>query len=584
MPALVLGPLLRWVGDTAATVWVETGAPCTVRLTLTDTAAEGAAAAPVTATEPTFTILGHHYALVIVDGLERGRSYAYTVDLDDDRVWPEPDPHFPPSVIRTLDPDRPFRLAFGSCRKAVPNSRPWTLPTRKDKRGHGLDALGAYAGRMLTAPEPDWPDALLLLGDQVYADDTPPQFREAIESDRDTSEEPGYGARNFEDYCYLYREAWGRLPAVRWLLSTVPSAMIFDDHDVHDDWNTSAAWVAWIRSKPWWQDRIVGGLASYWIYQHLGNLAPSDLAENELFARVRSGDGEAALLAYADKADKEPGGHGTRWSFRRDFGTTRLIVIDSRCGRVLEGDERQMLDPDEWRWLDERVTGGVDHLLLATSLPYLLPRSVHDLEGWNEAVAGGKWGARMARAGEWLRQLGDLEHWAAFRTSFDRLAGMIAAAGAGERGEPPASIVLLSGDVHHAYLAEASFPAGRGVRSPVWQATCSPLRNPAHPRLQQANRFANTRAGRAIGRAFAASVRLPAPPLSWRIDHGPYFDNQIATLELSGRSARLRIERPAEPSGDGAATHEIGAGAGLHLTLDHRLTADTHAPAPPTRV
>ncbi|MGW1633884.1 hypothetical protein, partial [Streptomyces anthocyanicus] len=30
---------------------------------------------------------------------------------------------------------------------------------------------------------------------------------------------------------------------VRWLLSTVPSCMIFDDHDVIDDWNTSAAWL-----------------------------------------------------------------------------------------------------------------------------------------------------------------------------------------------------------------------------------------------------------------------------------------------------------------------------------------------------
>ena len=35
---------------------------------------------------------------------------------------------------------------------------------------------------------------------------------------------------------------------MRWLLSTVPTAMIFDDHDVIDDWNTSRDWVAKMRA------------------------------------------------------------------------------------------------------------------------------------------------------------------------------------------------------------------------------------------------------------------------------------------------------------------------------------------------
>ena len=42
----------------------------------------------------------------------------------------------------------------------------------------------------------------------------------------------------------------------------------------------------------------------------------------------------------------------------------------------------------------------------------------------------------------------------------------------------PASIVTLSGDVHHAYLFEVAFPRGSGARSAVWQAVCSPYRNP----------------------------------------------------------------------------------------------------------
>ena len=55
----------------------------------------------------------------------------------------------------------------------------------------------------------------------------------------DVSEPPGEEVADFEEYTRLYRESWSD-PDIRWLLSTVPSTMIFDDHDVHDDWNISA--------------------------------------------------------------------------------------------------------------------------------------------------------------------------------------------------------------------------------------------------------------------------------------------------------------------------------------------------------
>ena len=40
----------------------------------------------------------------------------------------------------------------------------------------------------------------------------------------------------------------------------------------------------------------------------------------------------------------------------------------------------------------------------------------------------------MARFGEWLRRAVDLEHWAAFRESFDRLTGLFARIGRGAHG------------------------------------------------------------------------------------------------------------------------------------------------------
>ena len=72
--------------------------------------------------------------------------------------------------------------------------------------------------------------------------------------------------------------------------------MIFDDHDVIDDWNTSAAWLAEMRATAWWHERILSGLMSYWVYQHLGNLSPAELAADPLYAAVRAApDGTDAL-------------------------------------------------------------------------------------------------------------------------------------------------------------------------------------------------------------------------------------------------------------------------------------------------
>jgi hypothetical protein len=44
----------------------------------------------------------------------------------------------------------------------------------------------------------------------------------------------------------------------------------------------------------------------------------------------------------------------------------------------------------------------------------------------------------------------------------------------------------------------------------------------------------------------AHTVRLPPPQISWRMKDGPHFTNDVATLELRGREARIRLEHTAE--------------------------------------
>jgi PhoD-like phosphatase len=174
----------------------------------------------------------------------------------------------------------------------LPHEPPYTLSKDRDDRGRAVDALLALVERLRTQPPHEWPDALLLMGDQIYADQVSPETERLIEERRGSGDAsadvpPQGDVADFEEYTRLYREAWSD-PATRWLLSTVSSAMIFDDHDVHDDWNTSWAWVREIRTVPWWHERILGASMSYGIYQHLGTLSPAELAENALLTDVRA--------------------------------------------------------------------------------------------------------------------------------------------------------------------------------------------------------------------------------------------------------------------------------------------------------
>jgi hypothetical protein len=538
MANLVLGPLLRYVGQTAATVWVETDAPCEVGVLGCSTR--------------TFGVAGHHYALVVCDGLEPGTTTPYEVTIDGSVAWPEPDSTLPAPTVRTApaDGDDRFRLLFGSCRVTRPHEPPYTLA--KGDEAVGVDALHAYARRMLTVDPDDWPDALLLVGDQVYADELSPQTLAYIERTRGTDEPPGEGVANFEEYTVLYQEAWSD-PVIRWVLATIPSAMIFDDHDIHDDWNTSAVWRKQMQATSWWQDRIEGGLMSYWIYQHLGNMSPDQLEDDEVWARLRDcGDddvaGDAVLRGHAVRADAEAdGGKGVRWSYRRDYGDVRLLVLDSRGGRVLETGERSMVDEAEWTWIVEQTRDCSSHLLIASSLPILLPPAIHGLEAWNEAVCDGAWGARWARIGEQIRQGLDLEHWAAFQTSFVALSRLVESVAAGRFGDPPATVISLSGDVHHSYLTEIGFRRGAGVRSRVWQAVCSPFRNPLGRGERRAVRMATSRPAWALARALGRAAGVAEPPVRWRTVHDEvFFHNMVGTLRFDGDAARLVLESEEE--------------------------------------
>lgn len=533
---LVLGPLLRYIGERSATIWVQTRDAGTVRVRAFDR--EWSA--------PTFGAHGRHYALVVVDGLEPGSASDYEVDIDDQPVWPEPEPEYPglpPSRIRTLVRSEPTRLAFGSCRTSVPHDA-------EGNSSNGVDALRAYAHH-LSRPErqeQDWPHLVCFLGDQVYADDTSEEMREYIATRRSLDEPPGEELKDFVEYSHLYWLAWTD-PLNRWLLSTLPSTMIFDDHDIRDDWNTSQSWHREMNQTSWWHERIVGGLSSYWVYQHVGNLAPEELAEDEVWQLVaaHAGSGAAGELDLtqvlddlAERVDAHPETY--RWSYARDLGESRLVVVDSRAARVLEPERRSILDDDELAWLDDQLRGDVDHLFIGTSLPFFIAQGIHDLEAINEAMATGAWGPRMARWGEKMRRALDLEHWAAFQDGFAAVLEMVVEVAHGARGRAPGTITFLSGDVHNSYVTQIGADQLGAGSSTIVQAVCSPIRNP----LPRQVRIGQALLGKGLARPLEFLVgrtdKVPSAPYRWQVTHGPWFDNNLATLEVRGRGLVMRWE------------------------------------------
>jgi hypothetical protein len=91
-------------------------------------------------------------------------------------------------------------------------------------------------------------------------------------------------------------------------------------------------------------------------------------------------------------------------------------------------------------------------------------------------------------------------------------------------------VTFLSGDVHHSYVSQVrDVPAG----GTILQAVCSPIRNP----LPRVMRFATAALAygiaTSVGRAASRSASVPDPPFRWDTVRGPWFDNNIATLDVT---------------------------------------------------
>jgi hypothetical protein len=129
-----------------------------------------------------------------------------------------------------------------------------------DTAGNHLFTFGEFAAMYLVAWSADtWPAAF-------------PSASQAIPSAQWL---PGlkimWQRRKYASETQSLARAHKALPAVRRVLANHPTYMIFDDHDVTDDWNLTSAWREGAHQSPTGRRFVANALAAYWAFQGWGN-------------------------------------------------------------------------------------------------------------------------------------------------------------------------------------------------------------------------------------------------------------------------------------------------------------------------
>lgn len=214
-------------------------------------------------------------------------------------------------------------------------------------------------------------------------------------------------------------------------------------------------------------------------------------------------------------------------------------MVDSRDGRVLADGQREMLDADDWQWLERQVREPAPYFLLGTSLPVLLPPGPHDLERITAVACAGRWGRAASGIGEELRQAAQLSHWASFPSSFARAARLLRMAADHHRQ----GVIMLSGDVHFSYAARVTaWPDGASPSVPVHQLVSSPLCHDLYRSISTALSVGASRWGETAGRLLGRIAGAAPSALQWRLETRPWLHNVIGTLRLSSAGAAVRFE------------------------------------------
>jgi hypothetical protein len=247
-------------------------------------------------------------------------------------------------------------------------------------------------------------------------------------------------------------------------MAHLPCLMIFDDHDITDDWNLSAQWEETAYGHPF-SKRIIGNaLIAYMLCQGWGNNpdAFSDVLEKTRLLSVTGADRYLDSLVQDDLIDALLSFQ--QWHYVLPT-TPALVVIDTRTRRWRS--EMNLKQPSgllDWEALSELQQELLDHpsAIIVSPAP----------------IFGVKLIETVQKVFSWFGYplLVDAENWMAHRGAAQVILNIF------RHSRTPGNYVVLSGDVHYSFVYEVLI-RHRKAGPKIWQITSSGIKNEFPPRL-----------------------------------------------------------------------------------------------------
>jgi hypothetical protein len=250
------------------------------------------------------------------------------------------------------------------------------------------------------------------------------------------------------------------LTGVRRLLAHLPTYMIFDDHDVTDDWNLTRGWEEVAYGHPFSRRIIGNALIGYFLFQGWGNKPQS--FDDTFMERVHTCFSEPggrqqdrlidALLTFAS------------WHYTVPT-SPKIIVVDTRTKRWWS--ESSLSKPSglmDWEELSEMQQELMNQpsVLLVSPAPIFGVKIIEIVQRiitffGNPLVV-------------------DAENWMAHPGSANSILNIF------RHRKTPDNFVILSGDVHYSFAYDIKLKYRHNSPN-IWQITCSGFKNEFPHRL-----------------------------------------------------------------------------------------------------
>ena len=278
------------------------------------------------------------------------------------------------------------------------------------------------------------------------------------------------------------------LPDIRKLLANVATYMIFDDHDVTDDWNITGDWYDGVRDSPMGRRIVSNALASYWAFQAWGN-DPDNFDKDLILTITQRLNDDNDDADIGDRYDLHTW-KSRGWGFSIPTEPP-IIAMDSRTQRQYENRyypplllDRYALDWLRVEWAKLKTGQDIDRstypIIIATT-PVMGFSTIEFfqqlalwlaglVESWKPIHFVEKLAGIEGFLTGWMVNTLDAESWSSNKDGFVGFMDVLA------RRMGINRCVLLSGDVHYAFTADALFKyQGRTLQ--CFQMTSSSLSN-----------------------------------------------------------------------------------------------------------